>query len=161
MGRRNFFSTTTSFTLEGSAQLSHGVSRNSDGAYVTAPGFGDSKNTVFDSNLYYGKLEAPNDPHALTSDPLCRSPGRGSVGRQSLSGYFLRPGSPAVNSGIRIADATFDFYGTPVHSCGGVDRGAFESDTCTKDPPKATGVSEVRRLFTAHGYAKTVGCCTS
>jgi Right handed beta helix region len=118
------------FYVDGSAQFSHGVSRNPDGAYMTAPGFGSSKNTVFDSNVYYGHLKPADDAHALTSDPLLVSPGIAGVGRQTVLGYELRANSPALNSGKTIAHSERDFLGTPVPSCGGMDRGAFESDAC-------------------------------
>jgi hypothetical protein len=119
------------FYVDGSAQFSHGISRNRDGAYVTARGFGNSTNNVFDSNVYYGHLEpAADDPHALANDPLLVSPNAAGVGRQTVLGYELRPGSPALKSGKTIAHSVRDFLGTPVPSCGGVDRGAFQSDAC-------------------------------
>jgi len=119
------------FYVDGSAQFSHGVSRNPDGAYITAPGFGGSTNNIFDSNVYYGRLKPADDPHALTSDPLLLSPGVAGAGRrQTVLGYRLRAGSPALNSGKIIAHSERDFLGTPVPSCGGVDRGAFQSDAC-------------------------------
>jgi len=118
------------FYVDGFAQLSHGISRNRDGAYVSAPGFGNSTNNIFDSNVYYGHLKPADDPHTLTSDPLLVSPGAAGVGRQTVMGYRLRPGSPASNSGKIIPHSVRDFLGTPVPSCGGVDRGAFQSDTC-------------------------------
>jgi hypothetical protein len=121
------------FYVDGSAQFSHGVSRNRDGAYVTAPGFGGSTNNVFDSNVYYGYLKpAADDSHALTGNPLLVSPGVARVGRQTVLGYRLRAGSPALNTGKIIAHSDRDFLGTPVPSCGGVDRGAFQSDVCKK-----------------------------
>jgi hypothetical protein len=118
------------FYVDGSAQISHGISRNPDGAYVTTPGFGNSTNNIFDSNVYYGHLKPADDPHTMTSDPLLVSPGAAGVGRQTVSGYRLRPGSPALNSGKTIPHSMIDFLGTPVPSCGGVDRGAFQSDAC-------------------------------
>jgi hypothetical protein len=118
------------FYVDGSAQFSHGVSRSPDGAYVTAPGFGGSTNNILDRNIYYGHLMPANDPHALTSDPLLVGPGAAGVGRQTVFGYELRAGSPALKSGKTIAHSDRDFLGTPVPSCGGVDRGAFQSDAC-------------------------------
>ena len=126
------------FYVDGSAQFSYGVSRNPDGAYVTAPGFGSSKNNVFDSNVYYRNVKPAEDSNALTSDPFFVSPGSAGVGRQTASVYRLRSGSPALNSGKTMADAKTDFLGTPVPSCGGVDRGAIESDAC---PHKAKGLA--------------------
>jgi len=119
------------FYVAGAAEFSYGVSRASDGAYVTAPGFGGSRNTVFDSNVYYGKLEPATDPHALTSDPLFISPGTAMRGEQGVTGYRLRPESPAINSGKLIdRNADKDFLGKAVPACGTVDRGAMEFGEC-------------------------------
>jgi len=119
------------FYVAGTAEFSHGVSRGPDGAYVTTPGFGSSRNTVFDYNIYYGKLEPAADPHALTTDPLFMSPGRANRGAQSMAGYRLQPGSPAINSGKLIdSHVGKDFLGTTVPACGAVDRGAMEFGEC-------------------------------
>lgn len=118
------------FYVEGSGQFSHGIFRAPDGAYMTAPGFGKSGDNVFDFNLYFG-VQPVEDAHALLVDPMMSAPGSGGMGRESLSGYRLRAGSPAVNSGTVIEhDGGRDFFGTAVPSCGGVDRGALESDKC-------------------------------
>jgi hypothetical protein len=90
------------FYAAGAAEFSHGVSRGQDGAYVTKPGFGSSRNTVFDYNVYYGKLEPAADPHALTIDPLFISSGSAGRGAQTVTGYRLLAGSPAINSGKSI-----------------------------------------------------------
>ena len=87
------------FYVQGSAQFSYGISRAGDGAYVTAPGFGQSKDSVFDSDVYYGRVVAPDDPHALTIDPKFSAPGTGGLGRSTLSGYHLLPESPARGTG--------------------------------------------------------------
>lgn len=119
------------FYVEGTAQFAHGVSRTGVGAYATAPGFGGSKDTVFDSNIYFGKIKAAQEPHGNTSDPMFVSPGTAGIGRDSVSGYRLRPGSPAIDSGRAIPNSGgMDFSGSHVPSCGGVDRGAMESVTC-------------------------------
>jgi len=119
------------FYVAGTAEFSYGVSRGGDGAYVTAPGFGSSRNTVFDYNVYYGNVQPATDLHALTSDPLFISPGSATRGAQSLAGYDLRPGSAAINSGKLIdRKADKDFLGTRVPACGAVDRGAMEFSQC-------------------------------
>jgi hypothetical protein len=121
------------FYVDGAAQFSYGVSRREDGSYVTAPGFGGSKNTVFDSNVYFGNVKAVEDAHGLTADPKLSEPGTAGLGLNALSGYGLRPNSPAIDSGRRIeASGGRDFFGKPVPSCGGVDRGAIESVDCVK-----------------------------
>jgi hypothetical protein len=119
------------FYVAGVAEFSHGLSRGEDGAYVTAPGFDDSRNTVFDYNVYYGNVKPPADPHALTTDPLFIRPGSATRGAQSVAGYGLRPGSPAINSGKLIDRAADkDFQGTTAPACGVVDRGAMEFGQC-------------------------------
>ena len=127
------------FYVEGSAQFSYALSRAPDGAYDTAPGFGQSKINWFDSNLYYGNLAPPEDAHALTADPKFRAPGQGGFGRLTLSGYHLRPGSPARASGKALEmekekKGGHDFAGSPTPACGGTDRGALQSQDCGTPP---------------------------
>ena len=118
------------FYVEGTARFSYGVSGNADGSYVTAAGPGKSANNIYDYNLYYG-VPAADDPHALISNPQMIQPGHGSTGRLTVSGYAMRTGSPAIDSGRRIeSSGGRDFLGNPVPSCGAVDRGAFQSDAC-------------------------------
>jgi hypothetical protein len=123
------------FYVDGAAQFAYGVSRNPNGAYVTESGFGNSQDNVFDSNVYYGNLKPATDANALTTNPMFINAGQGGTGRQTLLGYRLRPESPAVDSGRKLADnGERDFQGTPVPSCGGADRGALESETCGAKP---------------------------
>lgn len=128
------------FYVEGVGQFSYARSRSTDGAHVTAPGFGKSKQNVFDANVYFG-VPPPNDPHvqddphASTSDPRLASPGSAINGRLNVTGYTLLSGSPAINSGKVIADGGGkDFLGVTVPSCGGVDRGALENQDCPHAP---------------------------
>ena len=119
------------FYVKESGQFSHGISRAADGAYVTQPGLGQSKVNVFDSNVYYGNLTAARDPHALTIDPKFIAPGEGRLGRLTLSGYRLQPTSPARRTGKLIPkNGGQDFWGNKAPSCGGTDRGAFQSQEC-------------------------------
>jgi hypothetical protein len=120
------------FYVPGSGQFSYGISRAADGAYVTQPGFGESKDNVFDSNVYYGNVQAAADPHALTTDPKLIAPGAGTLGRLTLSGYGLQPGSEARGGGRLIEkNGGQDFRGKTVPSCGGTDRGAVQSQECS------------------------------
>jgi hypothetical protein len=120
------------FYVEGTARFfSYGVTGNRDGSYDTAPGAGKSTNNVFDSNIYFGGVAMPQDPHALTSKPLLIAPGSAATGLRSVSGYGLRSGSPAINSGRSIdSNGGRDFGGNPVPSCGGIDRGAMQATGC-------------------------------
>lgn len=121
------------FYVEGAGAFSYALSRKNDGAHVTAPGFGKSKENVFDSNIYYG-VPSPNDPHGLTSDPHLAGPGTAKEGRRTVTGYHLLPGSPAIDSGrVLEKNGGRDFAGTNVPSCHGVDRGALESADCVAE----------------------------
>lgn len=124
------------FYAAGPAQFSHGVSRASDGAYTTALGLEPSKNNTFDSNLYYGLKPPADDVHALAADPKLVDASRGGVGRASISGYRLHPGSPAKASGKLIENGGGrDFWGNEVPSCNKTDRGAWQSDDCENAKP--------------------------
>jgi hypothetical protein len=96
---------------------------------VSAPGPGKSTNNVYDYNVYYGVAPA-DDAHALTANPLLLSPGHAAHGRQTVSGYGLRQGSPAIASAKIIENSGGrDFFGVTVPQCGHIDRGAMQT-TC-------------------------------
>lgn len=98
---------------------------------------GTSEKNRFENNLFYGNHPAtePDDPHKLTSDPLFVAPGKGIVGRDSLKGYQLKKGSPAIASGKKIENLPpIDFWGNPVQQNGLPDRGAFDYED-QKDLP--------------------------
>src|SRR5205823_7518603 len=119
------------FYVAGTARFSHGVSRASDGAYVSARGFGMSKDNLFDANDYYGVEVPANDPHALTVDPRLIAPGQGTDGILSLTGYRLQAASPARKNGKPIEKSgEQDLWGHTVPSCGATDRGALQSHDC-------------------------------
>jgi len=119
------------FYVEGRARFGYGVTGNDDGSYVSAPGPGKSVNNVYDSNVYFG-LQSAQDSHAITSDPLLVNPGRAGIGRSTTTGYALRNGSPAIDSGKNLGQTGGqDFLGTPVPQCGAIDRGAFEFRGCS------------------------------
>ena len=122
------------FYVEGKARFSYGVSRDSDGKYRTAPGVGNSRDNVFDYNVYFGGVPALQDPHALRADPLLENPGAATTGLQSLRGYLPRSASPLIDSGRTIdGNGGADFFGSPVPSCGSTDRGASEIRSCAKE----------------------------
>ncbi len=86
-------------------------------------------NYVWDYNLFYGHHPAsePSDAHKLTSDPMLAAPGTGGTGRDTVDGYKLQVGSPCIDSGMTIADSGGqDYWGNPVPTGAGADRGAHE-----------------------------------
>ncbi|WP_438449199.1 family 16 glycoside hydrolase [Gorillibacterium sp. sgz5001074] len=91
--------------------------------------FTNSTNNTFDYNLFYGNhpTSEPADPHKLTSDPMFVSPGSGGIGRNSVAGYKLLQGSPAIDSGTTIANnGGLDYWGNTVPYNSVTDRGAYE-----------------------------------
>ena len=127
--RTSFFNNI--FYVEGSAQFAHGTSRDPDGAYHTAPGFGESSENIFDSNVYFGHIAPLEDSHAQTSDPMLIAPGTGAAGRPSISGYHLKPISPSAKNAKQIENnGSRDFWGVQVPSCGGISRGASQLEAC-------------------------------
>jgi hypothetical protein len=119
------------FYARGEAHIGHAISRGKDGAHISAPGFGESRQNNFDSNVYFGGIIAPADPHALTVDPLFTAPGSGSPGRESLKGYALQPDSKARKSGVSIPqNGGEDFFGTSLYHCSAADRGAIQGSSC-------------------------------
>ncbi|MNC02631.1 hypothetical protein D3C75_500070 [compost metagenome] len=91
--------------------------------------FTSSTNNSFDSNVFYGNHPAsePADANKLVSDPMLASPGSGGTGRDTVGGYKLLQGSPAIDSGVLIANnGGKDYWGNPVPYNGNTDRGANE-----------------------------------
>jgi hypothetical protein len=104
------------FYVAGGARYAHGTSRNWNGSYETASGFGQSRSVRFENNVYYGRHhEPPGDPYARTADPLLFNPGCGTTGFESLDGYKLKDGSPCIRLGVTIPDnGGRDFWGAQV-----------------------------------------------
>jgi hypothetical protein len=91
-------------------------------------GFEPDQTCVFENNIYYNV--SPKGSNAVTADPLFVNPGTGETdinmkNPDRLSGYRLKDGSPAINTG-RIIEANpgKDFVGNAVN--GKPNRGAFE-----------------------------------
>jgi parallel beta-helix repeat protein len=85
------------------------------------------------SNLYSGLSPASGDGGARSGDPLFVDPssrasgGAGGPAFDSLVGFQLRAGSPAIGSGTAITDnGGVDFWNTPLY-VGAPDVGPFEA----------------------------------
>lgn len=89
-------------------------------------------NTVFDYNIFYNSNSAPaNQPagsHQLSSDPLFVAGGTGGIGWDTVDGYKLQSGSPAIaNKGLLIStNGGQDYYGNTVSTSTASNRGAYE-----------------------------------
>lgn len=84
------------------------------------------KGCQFERNLYFGSGHIADDPKKILGAPQLLSPGSGGLGFDSLSGYQLMPGSPALLAGVLITDnGKRDFWGNVVASSASPHLGAF------------------------------------
>jgi len=90
--------------------------------------FGESTGNVFTNNVFFGNhVGRPDDPNAITGDPILADPGGGGDGLESLSGYKLRAGSPCIGAGTPISNSGGrDFWSNPVPATGAPDIGAHQ-----------------------------------
>lgn len=82
------------------------------------------------NNVFYGYHPAnePVDPNKITANPLFASPGGAGIGRSTATAYRLNAGSPAIGTGVVIANnGGRDFEGDAVSATLPPDIGAFES----------------------------------
>jgi uncharacterized protein YjdB len=91
---------------------------------------GQSTNNVFDSNLYFGN-HPPEvlamDANKVTTEPMLASPGSAKIGRDTVLGYQLLQGSPAIGAGRVIpGNGGLDFWGNPVPAQSRPNIGAYE-----------------------------------
>lgn len=93
------------------------------------PGYKAVQNRTYAHNIFYGNHPKgePDDPAKITEDPLFVDPGVGSIGLNTLEGYKLRTGSPALRSGKIIPNnGGQDFYGNKVEREKTPNRGIYE-----------------------------------
>ena len=90
------------------------------------------RNFSYENNLYYGYDSTPEDGSKIIADPMFADPGTGGTGVlgdsaiDTLRGYRLREGSPAIDAGLEIEDnGGRDYFGTPLTD-GKTDVGAAE-----------------------------------
>ncbi|MDQ0091316.1 hypothetical protein J2T12_004753 [Paenibacillus anaericanus] len=85
-------------------------------------------NGVFDHNLLYGNhpLNEPVDLNKITANPLLVAQGVGATGLNTVDGYKLREGSPALGAGVVIDNnGGLDYWGNPVSSSEAPNIGAY------------------------------------
>ena len=116
------------FYADGTLRYAYALSRNDDGTYNYASGFGSATNIVFSNNVYYGNhVDPPYDPNAITADPMLDAPGSGADGTDTLTGYMLTTGSPCIDAGVYIPDnGGFDFWQNPLPDMSVPDVGAHQ-----------------------------------
>ncbi|MWV43964.1 hypothetical protein GRF59_09990 [Paenibacillus sp. HJL G12] len=82
----------------------------------------------FNTNTIYGAHTAgePADANKSTQNPSLAAAGGGGTGRNSVDGYALVQGSPAIGSGVIIPDnGGKDYWGNAVPSAAAPNRGAY------------------------------------
>ncbi len=99
--------------------------------YAFGTGAGVQTRTIL-NNVFYGNHPSsePADANKINTDPMLVNPGSGSLtgtnGINSLSGYKLKTGSPALSSGRIINNnGGFDFFGSIIPSSA-PNRGCYE-----------------------------------
>jgi len=94
---------------------------NSGSGSFFAPG-----GCYFDNNIYHGNGHIAADPRKILADPMLVFPGSGANGLNSLDGYKLRAGSPALGSGLVISsNGGLDYWGNAVSSTAAPNIGAY------------------------------------
>lgn len=90
------------------------------------------RNFSYENNLYYGYDSTPEDSGKIVADPMFTDPGTGGTGVlgdsaiDTLGGYRLQEGSPAIDAGLEIENnGGRDYFGTPLTD-GKTDIGAAE-----------------------------------
>lgn len=85
-------------------------------------------NGQFDHNLFYGNhpLNEPADANKITANPMLVHQGGGGTGWDTVDGYRLREGSPALGAGKLIAgNGGMDYWGNPVSQTEAPNIGAY------------------------------------
>jgi hypothetical protein len=120
---------TASSTLAASYAIRNNILQTNRTADRAVTGAGVS----YANNLYNGVPAAASDATARTGDPrfvnVATHPSGTSAGPalSALGGFKLQAGSPAINSGVAIANnGGFDFFGTALY-VGAPDIGPYEA----------------------------------
>ncbi len=115
---------------------------------------------TFDYNVFYGQHPAgePDDPHKLIANPMLVSPGSGSLGLDTVSGYQLQAGSPCRDSGLLVpGDGGRDYWGNTVPFNAATDRGAHEwNGSITNRLPMTNSVPATNRATIRDGASADV-----
>ena len=88
----------------------------------TTYSFASGSTYSFNNNIFYtlGSSSEPSDPNKRTADPLLLGPVNG------IEGFKLKPGSPALSTGMNIAsNGGRDYYGNAVAASGATNIGAY------------------------------------
>ena len=88
--------------------------------------FDTDRGITVDHNLYHGFTGPVADAHAVTADPLFTDPGTGGDGLDTVDGYRLTAGSPAIAAGRIIPEnGGRDYWGFAVNRRSAPNIGAY------------------------------------
>lgn len=83
----------------------------------------------FERNLYFGSGNIAEDAMQILGDPRLLAPGSGRLGLDSLDGYKLVSGSPALHAGLPIQDnGGRDAWGNPIPDAAAPHLGAYQGN---------------------------------
>jgi hypothetical protein len=99
------------FYADGKLHYAHSTKWLKEGKHSWAPGF-NGADVKFSNNVFYGNhVQPPEDPKAITADPMLVNPGSGQNGFDTLGGYQLKAGSPCIAAGKAIEESgVLDFW---------------------------------------------------
>jgi autotransporter-associated beta strand protein len=104
---------------------------NSGTGSFAAPG-----GCYFDNNIYYGNGHIAADPRKILANPMLVFPGSGADGLNTLDGYKLLAGSPALASGLIISDnGARDYWNNSVSSTTAPNIGAYNGSASPSITP--------------------------
>ena len=85
------------------------------------------KGCRFERNLYFGSGHIAEDARKILADPRLLQPGGGRFGLDSVAGYKLLAGAPALRAGVLIpANGGRDYWGNLVSDSAPPHVGAFQ-----------------------------------
>lgn len=104
--------------------------------------FDTGRGITVDKNIYHGFTGPAADVNAINANPLFASPGSGGDGLNSVDGYKLQAGSPAIGAGRVIANnGGRDYWGNAVSASAAPTIGAYAGAAVAATPPLPVGAS--------------------
>jgi hypothetical protein len=98
-------------------------------------------------NIYWGNIAQPLNDN-FNEDPMLVNPGSGGIGLNSVDGYKLQDGSPAIGKGVRMPGMdTLDYFGGIVQADAALDIGVQQHDAVTASKWPAPYYKEAEVFF--------------
>jgi hypothetical protein len=107
-------------------------------------------NGSFDHNLLYGNhpVSEPENTNPVTANPLLVAQGSGGIGWNTVDGYKLREGSPALGAGAIITDnGGRDYWGNSVSAANPPNIGAYNGPGLDPATLPEAPVDDLRLYF--------------